>query len=130
MDSIDPECTSLKHIYEAAFQKWYTEVYLQHEGFTKIQAQDRVNNLFSTIKGALYLNTPKNESTEIAAPFTKLAESYEEQCGEKFRQYRICLEKVLSVRKIDVMLQEHRDRITSNALLEEQSSEFNNKTIG
>ena len=76
MDSLDPRCTDLKHLYEACFQTWYSEKYLPA---SKLSDADR-------------------------STWERLAKEYEEECGGGWRGYRECLEGALKERKIDALL--------------------------
>lgn len=47
MDSIGPECTELKHKYEACFNRWYSEKFLKGE------TRDECEPLFKAYKACL-----------------------------------------------------------------------------
>lgn len=103
MDSIDPDCTELKHAYETSFQRWYTEIYLPHtRPHHSSKPPDHATSPF--------MKQPSEAPASSAgdkAPFADLAASYEEQCGEPFRKYRSCLERILKVKKVGQMLTEN-----------------------
>lgn len=120
MDSIDPECTQLKHIYEACFQRWYTAEYLpatedkniksSSSDATKHSGSSNNNNRMNIFKSS---TQPIKETNAVASEQTQqkykaLAQSYEAQCGTLFAVYRACLEKTLKSRKVDEMLVEHQ----------------------
>lgn len=120
MDSIDPECTQLKHIYEACFQKWYTSEYLPAtEGKDAHSTPGDTITSSSTITGKSSKTSIFKSSTQLTKEanvitseqsqqkYKALAQSYETQCGTLFAVYRACLEKALKSRKVDEMLAEH-----------------------
>lgn len=103
MDSIDPDCTELKHAYEACFQRWYTETYLP---YTSPHHPSRLPDH----PASPFIKQPTEApaaSSGDKAPYADLAASYEEQCGEPFRKYRSCLERILRVKKVGQMLAEN-----------------------
>lgn len=129
MDSIDPECTQLKHIYEACFQKWYTTEYLPTTEDNNIQSSSTDVTHRSTVgnngnnnnKTSIFKSStqPIKDTNAITSDQTRqkykaLAQSYETQCGSLFAVYRACLEKTLKSRKVDVMLAEHHLSEESN----------------
>lgn len=113
MDSIDPECTQLKHIYEACFQKWYTAEYLPATEDRNIEGNTNAvisnNSKTSIFKASTQptKNTNPAISHQTQQKYKEVAQSYETQCGTLFTIYRGCLEKALKSRKVDVMLTEH-----------------------
>ena len=116
MDSIDPECTQLKHVYEACFQKWYTNEYLPMT--EEINNQDSSGRDKDGRTSIFKSSTPSVKETTATdsnqQKYKELARSYDSQCGVLFATYRACLEKTLKSRKIDVMLEEHHAGEESN----------------
>lgn len=91
MESLDPACSPLKHTYEEAFRKWYTYTYIPRTS----HAQSANNT----------------KLPDLEKPYADLAKSYENACGEAFRQYRTCLEKTLEAKGINKLLSDAKEHV-------------------
>ena len=68
--SLSPECTPLKHAYDACFNAWF-------EGY---------------LRPAVALSSP-NSTPEARAAYSKQkAEEYEEKCGKIWADYKACVQ--------------------------------------
>ncbi|KZT54174.1 hypothetical protein CALCODRAFT_439119 [Calocera cornea HHB12733] len=102
--SLKPECTPLKHKYDACFNAWF-EGYLQP------------------------LSAPALAGGAAAKPLTQEAreaaqrgkrEEYERTCGKVWEAYRGCLSGALTEKRLDDLLQQAREE---NPMLEPESPE-------
>ena len=93
--SLAPECTPLKHSYDACFNAWF-------EGY-----------LEPAIAAGSSGGSGKNGST--ASPkareeySAKKAEEFEKNCGEVWRQYRTCVQGAVKEKGLDEMLKQARE---------------------
>jgi len=86
--SLAPECTPLKHAYDACFNNWFAG-YLQPP-----QSSSNPNG-----------RGKKEGETDTEAQIR----DYEEKCGKAWRDYRSCLLKAVNEKRLDDVLDRARE---------------------
>ncbi|KAF8636293.1 hypothetical protein AX17_003647 [Amanita inopinata Kibby_2008] len=83
-DSLSPECTPLKHKYDACFNAWF-------EGY---------------LEPAVSANASPHER---AAYSKKKAEEFQAKCGKVWDSYRECVQKAVKEKGLDKLLNQARE---------------------
>ncbi|KAF9526927.1 mitochondrial distribution/morphology family 35/apoptosis [Crepidotus variabilis] len=88
--SLSPECTPLKKVYDSCFNSWF-------EGY---------------LEPAIAASTKPEQRTEYAK---RKAEEFQANCGKVWEQYKACVQGAVKEKGLDQLLEQAREE---NPLME------------